>query len=173
MKRLLLCLFIAITCFASCFAGRMAVIGVQEVGEEFIGLFANLELEVQNGTGRVFFNTIPLAETDTQASARLAVDVACQTLEVNCNSKDFLFTIGANSPMIGGPSAGAAMSILAMSELMGVPLRTDAAITGTVNPDKSIGVVGGIVEKAVVSQDSGLIAILIPKGTKYLFENES
>ncbi|MFA5333290.1 MAG: S16 family serine protease [Candidatus Nanoarchaeia archaeon] len=173
MKRLLLCLFLISSCFASCFAGEMTVLGVQERGDEYIGLFATLNLEIISGSGRVFFNTMPLAETDTQSSARMAVDVACQTLEINCNDKDFLYSISANSPMIGGPSAGAAMSILAMSELMGADLRTDAAITGTINPDKSIGVVGGVVEKAKICQESGLKTILIPKGTKYLFENES
>jgi uncharacterized protein len=157
----------------ACFAGEMNILGVQESGDNFVGLFAALQLSIVNGSGRIFFNTMPLAETDTQASARLAVDVACQTLELSCNDKDFLYSISANSPMIEGPSAGAAMSILAMSELMGVDLRKDAAITGTVNPDKSIGVVGGIVEKAKVCQESGLRAVLIPKGTKYLFENES
>lgn len=172
MKRIILGLLL-ISLFSSCFAREMTVLGVQERGYEYIGLFANLNLEIINGSGRVFFNTMPLAETDTQASARMAVDVACQTFEINCNDKDFLYSISANSPMIGGPSAGAAMSILAMSELMNADLRTDAAITGTVNPDKSIGVVGGVVEKAKISQDSGLSTILIPKGTKYLFENES
>jgi uncharacterized protein len=169
MKKLILSLILISTCFA----GDMTVLGVQENGDDFIGLFATLNLEIVNGSRRVFFNTMPLAETDTQASARLAVDVACQTLEINCNNKDFLYSISANSPMIGGPSAGAAMSILAMSELMGVSLRKDAAITGTINPDKSIGVVGGVVEKAKICETSGLSAILIPKGTNYLFENES
>jgi uncharacterized protein len=173
MKKLILCIFLIIAFFASSHAGKMTVIGVQENGEEFIGLLADLELDMINGSGRVFFNTMPLSETDTQASARLAIDVACQTLEINCKEFDFLFTIKSNSPMIGGPSAGAAMAILAMSEILGSELRTDIAITGTVNPDKSIGVVGGVVEKAKICQDSGLKSFIIPKGTKYLFENES
>jgi len=171
MKRLLLLFLLIFPAFAS--PAKMPIIGVQESGEIFIGLFAELSLELVNGSGRVFFNTMPLAETDTQASARLAVDVACQALEMDCSNKDFLYSINANSPMIGGPSAGSAMAILAMSELSGIKLKNDLAITGTINPDKSIGVVGGIVEKARVCQDYGLKKILIPIGTKYLFENES
>jgi len=169
MKRLLIILFM----ISSCFAGNMAILGVKETTEGFLGLFATLELEVVNGSGRVYFNTIPLAETDTQASARLAVEVACQTLEMNCNNKDFFYTINTDSPMIGGPSAGAAMAILAMSELLNKPLYDNVAITGTINPDKSIGVVGGVVEKAKVLENSKFDTILIPAGTKYLFRNES
>ncbi|MDD4353544.1 MAG: ATP-dependent protease, partial [Candidatus Nanoarchaeia archaeon] len=161
MKKLFLLLSLISLSFVSCFAANMPILGVQERGGELIGLFASLELNILEGSGRVFFNTMPLAETDTQSSARMAVDVACQTLEMNCDDKDFLYSINANSPLIGGPSAGAAMSILAMSELMGVDLREDAAITGTVNPDKSIGVVGGVVEKAKICQNSGLKAVLI------------
>lgn len=171
MKKFALLLLLLPICFAS--PASMPVIGVQEIESGFKGLVATLELNAVNGSGKVYFNTLPLAETDTQASARLAIDVACQALEADCSVKDFLFSINTNSPSIGGPSAGSAMAILAMAELSGENLRQDLAITGTINPDKSIGVVGGVAEKAQASQEAGFKAVLIPKGTRYLLQNSS
>ncbi|MDD2679155.1 MAG: hypothetical protein PHS81_04705, partial [Candidatus Nanoarchaeia archaeon] len=169
MNKLLLPLLMINACFAS----SMTILGVQQNSFGFEGVFATLELEIADGSGRIFFNTMPLSQTDTQASARLAVDVACQTLEMNCKDKDFFFTINANSQVIEGPSAGAAMAVIAMAELMNKQLSKSVAITGTISPDKSIGVVGGIVEKAKTSQSHGIKTILIPVGTLHLFENES
>ena len=62
-------------------------------------------------------DTFPLAKLDTQVSTRLAKEVACSYLDINCDSFDFFYTIRAQSPIIVGPSAGAAITILTISLL--------------------------------------------------------
>ena len=69
------------------------ILGVMttEQGEE--GISADLFVNVVRGTGKVFISTIPLTQIDTQASARLAKEVACDTLNINCNNYDFYYEI--------------------------------------------------------------------------------
>jgi uncharacterized protein len=175
MKKQLL-LFLVLFCFSTVFSAESIIMGVRQVGQGFEGVLANLEVIVEEGDGHVFIDTLPLTEVDTQASARLAKEVACETLNVNCSDKDFFYIVRGEFPMVGGPSAGAAMTILTMSELAGVEVNPEVAITGTVNPDGSVGTIGGVLEKAVTASKAGVTTFLIPQGQigeigNYTFNN--
>ncbi|VVB74849.1 Archaeal Lon protease [Candidatus Tiddalikarchaeum anstoanum] len=177
MKRLFF-LICTILLISPAFSANSIIIGVRDLGNNtYQGVIANLEVTMNNnGTGHVFIDTMPLTEIDTQTSARLARDVACETLLINCSDKDFYYVIRGEFPMIGGPSAGAAMSVLTMSELANTPLIRNTAMTGTVNPDGSVGPIGGVLEKAIAASEYGITIFLIPVGQgseigNYTFQN--
>ena len=114
------------------------------------GAIADLYLTIKEGEGRVFLDTSPLTKIDTQMSTRIAKEIACNFLEFDCEQKDFFYTIMSNSPIIGGPSAGAAISVLTISLLEDLTIKEDIAITGTINSGGIIGPVGGLKVKIEV-----------------------
>jgi uncharacterized protein len=65
---------------------------------------------------------------------------------------------------VGGPSAGAAMTIATIAAIENTSVRNDTAITGTVMPDGTIGRVGGILEKAEAAGERGLETFYVPEG---------
>jgi len=139
---------------------RTNLVGVTEVRGGYAGILANLTVYALPGSGHVFVQTMPLTEIDTQASARLAKEVSCELLNSNCSGLDFFYIVEGDYPMIGGPSAGAAMTACTLSVLLNKTLYNDVAITGTINPDGSIGPVGSVLEKASVL--AGYNKFLIP-----------
>jgi uncharacterized protein len=134
----------------------------------FIGGTARLTLEVIPGKGRIFFDTFPLTKIDTQISTRSAKAIACDFLDVECSTIDFIYTIESGSSIIGGPSAGASMTILTIALLDGQELNKNVAITGTINPGGFIGPVGGLKEKIQAAQKQNIKTVLIPLGERYV-----
>jgi uncharacterized protein len=161
--------------FATSYANNATtkILGVMNTANGEEGITADLLVNVVNGTGKVFISTIPLTEIDTQASARLAKEVACDTLNINCNSYDFYYEIYSDSPIVGGPSAGGAMTITTMAALMDLKLYSNVYMTGTVNPDGSIGPVGGILSKAEAAFRDGAGYVLIPSGQSIAYVEET
>lgn len=149
------------------------ILGVMstDTGEE--GITADLFVNVVNGTGKVFISTIPLTEIDTQASARLAKEVACETLNMECDGYDFFYEIYSEFPIVGGPSAGGAMAVATMAALEGIDIYENVYMTGTINPDGSIGSVGGILAKAEAAYKSGANFVLIPRGQTITYVEET
>lgn len=149
---------------AFAFSTNTKIVGVRETEKGMEGVVAYLFVEVKNGSGRVFVDTLPLTQVDTQAGARLAKEVACEILQYNCSSLDFFYVIRSNFTMIGGPSASAAMTVATLAALLNKSLLSDVVITGTINPDSSIGPIGGVLEKARAARDAGATLFLIPEG---------
>jgi uncharacterized protein len=119
---------------------------------------------VKPGSGRVFVDTWPLSELDTQASCRFASEVATDILKVSHSKYDFFYTIRADSPVIGGPSAGAALTIATIASIRGLDIDPNVMMTGMINPDGTIGPVGGILEKVMGANEIGIKTFLIPSG---------
>ena len=69
---------------------------------------------------------------------------------------DFFYTIRANSNIVGGPSAGAAITVLTVSVLEDLPLNKKASITGTINTGGIIGPVGSVLPKIDSASKSGI-----------------
>lgn len=65
---------------------------------------------------------------------------------------------------IDGPSAGGLMTAGVLAALRGDKVRDDAAMTGTINPDGTIGPVGGIQYKIGGAAKAGKKLVLIPIG---------
>jgi uncharacterized protein len=141
------------------------LIGIRQFDNgSFGGVVADLTVEIRPGSGHVYLDTIPLTKVDTQASARLAKEVACEVLELDCSKLDFLYTMRSPFVILGGPSAGAAFTATTMAALQGTQINNDVFVTGTINPAGSIGYVGGIYEKVVAAKDNGAKIVLVPKG---------
>ena len=127
-----------------------------------VGVPALLNLTITNGTGKVFLGSTPLTQTDTQAQAVLSADLACQLLNVNCNDYNFYYYITSSSVEVGGPSAGSAFTMAAMSILSGKPLNKNVAMTGTANPDGSVGIVGDVSQKSEAAANQHIKTFLYP-----------
>ena len=159
---------------ASCGAtAHTKILGVMQTESGETGVAADLWVEVRNGTGNVFIMTLPLTEIDTQASARLAQEVACDVLRMDCSNFDFFYIIKSEYPIVGGPSAGAAMAVTTMAALLNLTVYSNVMITGTINPDGSIGPVGGILAKAEAAYKAGADYVLIPKGQSISYVEET
>src|SRR3989339_1643051 len=102
--------------------GHMKLLAVTETDNGYKGGIADLYLEIKPGSGRVFLETFPLTKIDTQISTRFAKEIACDFADIDCSRYDFFYTITADSSIIGGPSAGAAISALTFSLIKGVKL---------------------------------------------------
>ncbi|MBW2985073.1 hypothetical protein KY313_00255 [Candidatus Woesearchaeota archaeon] len=137
------------------------------------GGIADLYLTIKEGEGRVFLDTSPLTKIDTQMSTRMAKEIACEFLEHNCEKKDFFYTIRSTSPIVGGPSAGAAISVLTIALLENLNINEEVSITGTINSGGIIGPVGGLKAKIEIASKKGIKKVLIPKTSLLAEENDS
>ncbi len=142
-------------------AKHMKLLAVKEERGNYIGSPADLYLEIQAGSGRVFLETFPLTKLDTQLSTRFAKEVACSFLDVSCDNYDFFYTIEADSSIVGGPSAGAAIAVLTVAALEDLDLDEKATMTGTINSGGFIGFVGGLKEKIDAAAGMGLEKVLV------------
>ncbi len=154
--------------------GHMKLLAVTETADGYDGGIADLYLEIQPGSGRVFLETFPLTKVDTQISTRFAKEIACDFADVDCDKFDFFYTITAESSIIGGPSAGAAISVLTFSLIKDIDFDDNVAITGTINSGGLIGPVGGLKAKIEAANKTGFRKVLIPMGESFeSIENES
>src|SRR3989344_5568580 len=151
---------------------HMELLAISETDSGYIGKTADLYLDIKPGEGSVYLATFPLSKLDTQMSTRFAKQIACDIVDINCDNYDFFYTIEADSPIIGGPSAGAAIAILTIAKLENLRLKDDMTITGTINSGGFIGPVGGLKEKIDVAAKNGIKKVLIPKGERIL-ENKT
>ncbi len=68
---------------------------------------------------------------------------------------------------IDGPSAGALFTAGIMAAMTGTPVRAEVSMTGTVNPDGTIGPVGGIPDKFRAAVKAGKRVLGYPVGQRY------
>lgn len=68
--------------------------------------------------------------------------------------------------VIDGPSAGALTTVAVLALLRGDDLDPAITMTGTINPDGTVGPVGGIPEKIAGLADEGIKTVLIPLGQR-------
>jgi len=131
-------------------------------GEQGILLFARVI--ATNGTGHVFVDTSPYTQVDLQGSARLAAMVASDVLGIDQRAYDFYYIIDISSPIIGGPSAGGALTVATIAAVKNWTLKPDVVMTGMINPDESIGPVGGIPYKLEAAAAQNYTLFLVPEG---------
>ena len=137
---------------------------------QYQGLVMNITVDIKDGRGLVLVNTEIPAGVDFQTSARTAVKVAQDTVPgADLSHKDVIFSITSGDreselQAVDGPSAGAAMTLLLVSELRSQNLDRSVLITGTIEPDGTVGQVGGVPEKALAAGQYGAKILLVPKG---------
>ena len=130
------------------------------------GEMVRAEVKIEPGTGNIYISTEPLVGMDTQFSERTAVRVAAERLGRDARKYDVFLTLRVNDTKeVDGPSAGAAMTLLAIAALNGTEVRNDVTITGTIMEDGRIGSVGGVSKKAEAAARSGLSILMVPRET--------
>lgn len=137
-----------------------------------LGEIVNMTIDVSEGSGRVLINTNINSGGMWQNSTRTAVHVAESVTHQDLSSKDVVFTalsLNASRQLgnLDGTSAGGAMTVLLTSELEGKRINNYTIMTGAINPDGTIGRVGGVLEKAVTAGKSGAKIMLVPPGQAY------
>lgn len=131
----------------------------------FIGVMSKLVVTVAApGHGIVYVSADPLTELDMQAAARMAALVATTLTGFDYYSFDYFIHVASNTSIVGGPSASGAMAVAIMAALRGAKIRPDFSMTGMVDPDATLGPVGGVPEKLLAAADAGVKVFVIPAG---------
>jgi len=102
-----------------------------------------------------------------RASGWMASIMSAFALGVNPAEYRYTFDVEGR---IDGPSAGGLMTAAVFAVLLGDKLKEDVAMTGTINPDGTIGPVGGIPQKIEGAAEAGKTLVLIPVGLRYSFD---
>jgi uncharacterized protein len=138
---------------------------IPAVDEEGNGVVTKLIVEAKPGNGRVLVDINQLLFwVDTQNSIRVAQRVAQNYTKTDLSSIDLIYAVETNASIIGGPSAGASITVATIALLENKSLNQSVMMTGTINSDGSIGPVGEIVSKAKAAKDVGATLFLVPKG---------
>lgn len=143
---------------------RVAAMLLPAVDSEGTGVAGTLFTTVKPGSGKILLDTSRILNyLDTQLSGRIAAKAAGDYARVNLSTVDITYTIKVNASLIEGPSAGAGMAV---SVLLALENRTadNITMTGTINPDGTIGQVGSVLEKARVAKENGATLFLVPRG---------
>ena len=138
---------------------------VTRTPEGFRGVMTEMVVTVAApGTGTVYVSADPLTELDMQAAARMAALVATILTGYDYYSFDYFIHVKSNTTIVGGPSASGAMAVAIMAALRGKQIRSDFSMTGMVDPDATLGPVGGVPEKLLAAAQSGVRIFVIPAG---------
>jgi len=145
---------------------RFVKIYVPAVDNEGRGVATVLKVGIKPGSGKVLvdINNI-LFWLDTQQSIQTAKKVAEAITKVDLSKFDLIYSLeNINATVVEGPSAGAALTIATIAVIEEKELDLKTMITGTINPDGSIGPVGGIIPKAQAAKEIGATTFLVPEG---------
>ncbi len=129
------------------------------------GVIGRLTVKISYpGSGKVYISTSPASEVDTQGSARIAAFAASLLAGVDMLDYDFYYDIESPSIIVGGPSAGSAMALATYQLLVEGGCDSTIVATGMIQPDTSIGPVGGLKEKLEATAREGKSVFIIPAG---------
>jgi uncharacterized protein len=135
---------------------------------KYQGSILKITAEIRDGIGLVFVNTAIPSGVDFQTSARTAVMVAQNVTGVDLSKKDVIFSISAGNNQdlqaVDGGSAGGAMTVLLVSDLLGKQINNQVLMTGTIQSDSTMGPIGGVGEKADAAGQFGAKIFLVPEG---------
>ncbi len=128
-----------------------------------------LEVIITQGTGNLYIDVADVVVDETlQSSAQTAVQVARDVTRTNMTDKDIFINIKSGEPgqtvILAGGSGGAATTLAAMAAMQGKTLRKDVLITGTINPDHTIGQIGAAGAKGLAAKANGAVIFLVPVG---------
>ncbi len=146
--------------------GQQSKINLAAVDNRGNGVVTPLTAEVKPGDGKILINIDKLNYwTDTQQSMQTARAVAERITKTDLKKVDLVYSIKTdNATLVGGPSAGAALTVATIAAVQNKTLRENVMITGTIEEDGSVGKVGGIIEKAAAAKAMGAKLFLVPRG---------
>jgi uncharacterized protein len=141
---------------------RMIIPAVDESGN---GVTTLLSVQAKPGSGKVLIDVNNLFFfVDTQNSIRTAREVAQNVSGIDLSKVDLIYSVDANVSAVEGPSAGAALTIATIAAVENKTPNPHVVISGTINPDGTIGPIGGVLEKAKAAKEAGATSFLVPDG---------
>ena len=99
-----------------------------------------------------------------RASGWMAAVLSSTMLGVDLSEYRISFDVGGR---IDGPSAGGLLTTALMAAFLGDTVRAEATMTGIINPDGTIGPVGGIPHKIEGAAKLGKKLVLVPYGQRF------
>ncbi len=122
--------------------------------------------EVWVGSGRELGYSVDLASIEAQGAgpswtAASASAATVATLVAGADPALLDVTFAITGP-IDGPSAGGVLTAGILAAQMGVPFLPGVTMTGTISPDGTIGVVGGVPTKIASAKAAGFTTVVIP-----------
>lgn len=155
-----------------------AVVGIASIRAPAVvitnntGSLTNITLTITTGNGNVFVTGPHNVGSSTVQSATTAAQYASNYTGHPFSNYNFTYNIKYAGDNVSGSSAGAAMTILAVSAFQNKPLRTDFTMTGTISANGSIGEIGGVYDKVGAAKNAGIALVLVPKVRKTDPEDE-
>lgn len=137
---------------------------------EFGGDILQIEVNYFKGKGNLVM-TGKLGDV-MKESAEIALDyVKAHAKELHIDSKlfeenDIHIHVPEGAVPKDGPSAGVTMTTAIVSALSNTPVKSDLAMTGEVTLRGNVLPIGGLREKSLAANRSGITKILMPKGNK-------
>ena len=131
------------------------------------GTMLPIEVSALNGTGKIEL-TGNLGDV-MKESAKIAVSFIRSQADKYFLDSDFYKTkdIHIHAPEGAipkdGPSAGLAITIAILSELSGIPIKHNIAMTGEISLKGNALAIGGLKEKSMAAYKAGCDTIIIPK----------
>ena len=149
--------------FAAC-EGNISYFVPAVVGNE--GGLVNVSMSLIPGEGDVYASVYPRTGLSTQESILEAVSYAAKASgrDERCS---LIVDFGKSASEIDGPSAGAAMGVMAYALFEGRDMRKDTVITGTIDQAGNVGPVGGLYEKARGAAQMGAKYFITPVESLY------
>ena len=159
--RRVLALILLFSAFASA-----AIMMAPAVDDKEHGILTAIEVDVAPGSGELVLRLrSTTVNSDTQDSMQTAFTEAAKLAERNYDSYDYTVRFDSALGKVNGPSAGAALTIMAYSEFTQKPVRKDFIITGTITKGGAIGAVGGVKAKIdAVGANGSYKVMLVPAG---------
>ena len=122
-----------------------------------------------DGEIRVGFFESEVAGSGPQwrAAGWMAVITASLILGEDPSQYEFSFDVAGR---IDGPSAGALMTAAVLAGYLGHEVDPSVTMTGTINPDGTVGPVGGIPHKIAGAAEAGKTLVLVPAGQRFDYD---
>ena len=126
------------------------------------GLVTLAQLNLTRGNGGVRFVGNGTVNQSTLVSAQVAAEYAAAYTGLNEQNYNFNYTLFTNGSSASGPSGGLAFALLAVSALQRRQLASNFAVTGTIAPDGTVGLIGGAYDKILAAAAGGASYVLVP-----------
>jgi hypothetical protein len=152
------------------FVGNASIYAPAVILQNNTGSLTRISVIVTTGNGLVNVVGPSSVNDSTVQSAITAARYASAYLHRNMSSYDFNYTIADYNNSVSGPSAGAAMTLLAISAISGKPIARGFTITGTISANGGVGEVGGVLDKSGAAERGGLGYILVPAAAGDTYE---